>query len=205
MAKHPLPICHDCGLAKKECYCDQFPKIETKDRITIITTKTEGKIRSNTGRWLQIMFENSNVIYLGEKGWEERVENEISLKEYYPILFYPSPNSKSPEKKQAEAGKPFNIIVLDTGWRTARRWNYKKIFADLPRLELKKKYDSRYFLRSVPNENYLCTLQSVACLLVEMDESYTTVHNKLMNTMDTIVKLMASERGSKIEIDGVIY
>ncbi|PCJ51940.1 MAG: hypothetical protein COA79_25210 [Planctomycetota bacterium] len=205
MSKHTLEICFGCGLAKTACFCAKFKNIPTEDRVTIITTQTENKIRSNTGRWLHKMLENSKVIYLGDENWEAEVEAEKKNASFYPILFYPSPNSLMPREKRREVGKPFNIFLLDTGWRTARRWIYKKIFAEMPRLELKEEYESRYFLRSVPKANHLCSLQSLACLLVEINNSYLPAQNDLMNTMDIIVKKMATERGTKIKIDGEFY
>ena len=55
----------------------------------MLTNKREEHIHSNTGRLLRLMLENNSLIYIGEKGWEKKIEDEIARSEYTPVIFYP--------------------------------------------------------------------------------------------------------------------
>lgn len=202
MFKENKDICGTCALFYRDCQCPTETPLALEHRITLITTNLESLIRSNTGRLLQLRLSNLKTIYLGRKGWEEEVIAEKTNKDYFPVLLFPCPGSKPVADIVAIEKKPLNIFVFDTSWRSARKWINKEIFHDIKKVELKKTYQSRYYLRVNPNQNYLCTYQSLVCLLVEINEKFESTSSDLMKTMDYVVKCMAKERNQKYIIDG---
>jgi len=195
-------ICGTCALFYRDCQCSSETTIALEHRITLITTNLESLIRSNTGRLLQLRLTNMKTIYLGRPGWEEEVIAEKTNCDYFPVLLFPCPGSRPVAEVVAIEKKPLNIFVFDTSWRSARKWINKDIFHDIKKVELKKNYVSRYYLRVNPNQNYLCTFQSLTCLLIEINEKFEPTSNDLMKTMDYVVKCMAKERNQKYIIDG---
>lgn len=202
MFKGNNEICGTCALFYRDCQCSSETTIALEHRITLITTNLESLIRSNTGRLLQLRLTNMKTIYLGRPGWEEEVIAEKTNCDYFPVLLFPCPGSRPVAEVVAIEKKPLNIFVFDTSWRSARKWINKDIFHDIKKVELKKNYVSRYYLRVNPNQNYLCTFQSLTCLLIEINEKFEPTSNDLMKTMDYVVKCMAKERNQKYIIDG---
>lgn len=198
-------ICHHCALFLRECQCESLTRIYIKHRVTLITTHLERKIRSNTGRLLELRLENFKTIYLGVKDWEEQVLEEKNRENYYPILLFPNPGSPPIHQIAQTFNLPFNIFLFDTSWRTARKWLRKPIFHSLKRVELKQSYLSRYYLRTNPNQNYLCTLQSLTSLLTEIDLELNPISKDLMKTLDYVVKCMAKERNKEYFIADETY
>lgn len=205
MFKENANICGTCALFYRDCQCAEAKQLTLNHRVTLITTHLESLIRSNTGRLLQLRLHNMRTIYLGKRGWENEVIEEKTNKDYFPVLLFPSPGSPPVSDLVAKTGKPLNIFVFDTSWRSARKWISKEIFHDLKKVELKKNYESRYFLRVNPNQNYLCTYQSLVSLLLEVDPQLENVAVDLMKTMDYVVKCMAKERNQKYIIDGEVF
>jgi DTW domain-containing protein YfiP len=142
------------------------------------------------------MLENNSLIYLGERGWEKKIENEIARSEYTPVIFFPITPFSDGQEIVEEKGKPLNIIVLDTNWSSARKWLYKLAFMEVKKIGLRTVPSSKYYLRKQSKEGNLCTFQAVTSLLEELgtkDSGSTTSH---MNEIFTLwVKSMAKERG----------
>lgn len=198
-------ICEKCALFYRECQCAKEAQVQIQHRVTLVTTHLERKIRSNTGRLLELRLKNFRAIYLGQRGWENEIEEEKNRQDYFPILLFPNPGSPTPHQIAESANKPLNIFLFDTSWRAARKWLSKTIFHSLKRIELKGKYTSRYFLRTNPNDNYLCTFQSLTCILTEIDPQLEPITNDLTKTLDYVVKGMAKERNRKYIIDGEVF
>ena len=198
-------ICKSCALFEKECQCAQAIQIPLEHRVTLITTHPESMIRSNTGRLLTLRLSNMRTIFLGKRGWEDEVIEEKTNNLYFPVLLFPSPGSLPAAELVEKEGKPLNIFIFDSSWRSARKWISKTIFHDLKKVELKKTYESRYYLRVNPNQNYLCTFQSLTCLLSEVDVRLEPVAKDMMKTMDYVVKCMAKERNQEYIIDGEVF
>lgn len=205
MFKENPHICGTCALFYRDCQCATEKLIDLPHRVTLITTHLESLIRSNTGRLLQLRLKNLRTIYLGKRGWENEIIEEKSNGNYFPVLLFPSPGSPPVSEIFLSIKKPLNIFVFDTSWRSARRWISKPIFYDIKKVELKKNYESRYYLRVNPNSNYLCTFQSITSILKEIDVSLEEASVDLMKSMDYVVKCMAKERNKEYIIDGEVF
>ena len=142
------------------------------------------------------MLENYSLVYVGENGWEEEIEAEIAGSEYTPVIFFPISHSCDGQGLVEEIGKPLNIIVLDTNWRSARRWLRKLAFMDAKKIGLRSVPPSKYYLRKQFKEGNLCTFQAVTSLLEELGTECQESSFIHMNEMFTLwVKSLAKERG----------
>nr|MBC8553774.1 DTW domain-containing protein [Candidatus Brocadiales bacterium] len=188
--------CLQCWLIVQECICNDITPFWTEHRLTLLTNKREEHIHSNTGRLLRLMLENNSLIYIGAKGWEEQIEDEIARSEYTPVIFFPVTPFSDGQEIVEEKGKPLNIFVLDTNWSSARRWLYKLGSMEIKKIGLRMVPPSKYYLRKQPKKENLCTFQAVTSLLDELgteDSGPVTSH---MNEIFALwVKSMAKERG----------
>ncbi|MBT6050433.1 MAG: DTW domain-containing protein, partial [Candidatus Scalindua sp.] len=185
-----------CRLILQECICCDITPLWTEHKLTLLTTKGEERISSNTGRLLRLMLENNSLIYVGEKGWEKEVEAEIGRSEYTPVIFFPIPPFRDGQGIVEEKGKPLNILVLDTSWSSARRWLYKPEFMEVKKIGLKTVPSSKYYLRKQFKEGNLCTFQAVASLLEELETRSSGSAFPHMNEIFTSwVNSRAKERG----------
>ncbi|MGR3292870.1 MAG: DTW domain-containing protein [Candidatus Scalindua sp.] len=196
MSKSKQEICLQCRLIVQECVCRDIIPIWAEHRLTLLTNKREEHIRSNTGRLLRLVLENNSLIYLGERGWAKKIEDEIARREYTPVIFFPITPFSDGQEIVEEKGKPLNIIVLDTNWSSARKWFYKLAFMKVKKIGLKTVPSSTYYLRKQSKGGNLCTFQAVTSLLQELGakDSESTISH--MNEIFTLwVKSMARERG----------
>ena len=196
MSRSRQERCLQCRLIVQECICNYITPFWTEHRLTLLTNKREEHIHSNTGRLLRLMLENNSLIYIGEKGWEDKIEYEIARREYTPVIFFPVTPFSDGQEIVKEKGKPLNIIVLDTNWSSARRWLYKIGSMGIKKIGLRAVPPSKYYLRKQHNKENLCTFQAVVSLLEELGtESYESSTSHMNEMFALWVKSMAEERG----------
>jgi len=145
------------------------------------------------------MLENISPVYIGETGWEKKVESEIARTDYTPVILFPTPPVCDGQIIMEETGKPLNIFVLDTSWRNARRWLHKPLIMNLKKIGLKTVPPSEYYLRKQSEENYLCTFQAVTLLMTELrTKGFDAVSFQINEKFKLWVKSLARERGMSI-------
>jgi DTW domain-containing protein YfiP len=196
MSTSRLEKCFQCRLVLQECICRNISPIWVEHKLTLLTSKREEHIPSNTGRLLRLMLENNSLVYLGEKGWEKEIEAEITRNEYTPVIFFPIFPFRDGQEIIEEKGKPLNIMVLDTNWSSARRWLYKRAFMEVKKIGLRTVPSSKYYLRKQSKDGNLCTFQAVTSLLEELGTKGFGLSSFRMNEIFTLwVESLAKERG----------
>lgn len=199
MNKSNQERCIQCRLIIQDCICSENSAFWTEHKITLLTSKREERIISNTGRLLRCMLENVSPVYMGKKGWEKEVKSEIVRTDYTPVILFPTPPVCDGQKIMEETGKPLNIFVLDTSWRNARRWLHKPVLVNLKKIGLKTVPPSEYYLRKHSAENYLCTFQAVTLLMAELrTKGFDAVSFQINERFKLWVKSLARQRGLKI-------
>ncbi len=199
MDKSSQERCIQCRLIIQDCMCRDVSAFWAEHKITLLTSKREERIISNTGRLLRWMLGNISAVYIGKKGWEKEVESEIARTDYTPVVLFPTPSACDGQIIMDETGKPLNIFVLDTSWRNARRWLHKPVLMNLKKIGLKTVPPSEYHLRKQSAENYLCTFQAVALLMAELrTKGFAPASFQLNEKFTSWVKSLARERGLKI-------
>jgi DTW domain-containing protein YfiP len=180
----------------QDCICSENSAFWAEHKITLLTSKREERIISNTGRLLRWMLGNISAVYIGRKGWEKEVESEILRIDYTPVILFPIPPVWDGQMIIEETGKPLNIFVLDTSWRNARRWLHKPALMNLKKIGLKTVPPSEYYLRKQSAENYLCTFQAVTSLMAELRTKGFDSASLLINEKFRLwVKSLARQRG----------
>ena len=147
MNKSNQERCIQCRLIIQDCICSENSAFWAEHKITLLTSKREERIISNTGRLLRLLLENISQVYIGKKGWEKEVESEIKRTDYTPVILFPTPPVCDGQIIMEETRKPLNIFVLDTSWRNARRWLHKPVLMNLKKIGLKTTPPSEYHLR----------------------------------------------------------
>ena len=196
MSTSSLERCIRCRLILQECICHDITPLWAEHKLTLLTSKREERITSNTGRLLRLMLENYSLVYVGENGWEKEIEAEITRSEYTPVIFFPISSFSGGQEIVEEKGMPLNIIVLDTSWSSARRWLRKLAFMEVKKIGLRTVPSSKYYLRKQSKEGNLCTFQAVTSLLDELGTRSSGSTTSHMNELFTLwVKSQAKERG----------
>ena len=199
MDKSGKERCIQCRLTMQDCICRNIPVFWAEHKITLLTSKREERIISNTGRLLRCMLGNISTVYIGKKGWEKEVALEIERLDYTPVILFPTPPVCDGQTIIGGAGKPLNIFVLDTSWRNARRWLHKPVLMNLKKVGLKSVPPSEYYLRKQVEENYLCTFQAVTLFMTELrTKGFPSVSFQINEKFTLWVKSLARERGLKI-------
>ncbi|OOP55920.1 MAG: hypothetical protein AYP45_11575 [Candidatus Brocadia carolinensis] len=199
MDKSSKERCIQCRLIIQDCICRDISAFWTEHKITLLTSKREERIISNTGRLLRCMLGNISPVYVGKKGWEKEVESEIARTDYTPVILFPTPPVCDGQKIIEETGKPLNIFVLDTSWRNARRWLRKPVLMHLKKVGLKTAPPSEYHLRKQAGGHYLCTFQAVTLFMTELrTKGFPSVSFQIHEKFTLWVKSLARERGLKI-------
>lgn len=199
MDKSTQERCIQCRLVIQDCICRDISAFWAEHKITLLTSKREERIISNTGRQLRWMMGNITAVYIGRKGWEKEVASEISRTDYTPVILFPTPPVYHGQTIMEEMGKPLNILVLDTSWRNARRWLHKPLLMNLKKIGLITTPPSEYHLRKRSVESYLCTFQAVTSLLAELRTRDFDSASLLINEKFRLwVKSLARERGLRI-------
>lgn len=199
MSKSSRERCIQCRLIIQDCICRDISAFWTEHKITMLTSKKEERIISNTGRLLRCMLKNISPVYMGEKGWEEKVESEIVRTDYTPVILFPTLPVCHGQTVMEETGKPLNIFVLDTSWKNARRWLHKPLLMHVKKIGLKTAPPSEYHLRKHPGKNYLCTFQAVTLLIAELRPSgFDAVSFQINERFKLWVNSLARERGLNI-------
>ena len=192
----PDKRCLQCRLKIQLCLCHNFSAHWIKHKITLLTSRKEEFIPSNTGRLLKLMLKNITCIYLGENGWEKKVESEISKTNYTHATLFPIASASYAHSVSEKTGKPLNIFVMDTSWKNGRRWIRKPLFLNLQKIRLQTIPPSEYHLRKQYDKNYLCTFQAVASLMSELKiDNAHSVTSQLNTNFKLWVKSLANERG----------
>ena len=196
MDKSSKERCIQCRLIIQDCVCRDISAFWAEHKITLLTSKREERIISNTGRLLRWMLGNISPVYIGKKGWEEEVESEIARTNYTPVILFPTPPVCDGQQIMEKTGKPLNIFVLDTSWKNARRWLHKPILMNLKKVGLKTVPPSEYYLRKQSAENYLCTFQAVTLLMAELrTKGFDSVSFQINEKFKLWVKSLARQRG----------
>lgn len=129
--------CIQCRLIVQDCICGGISVFWAEDKITLITSKREERIISNTGRLLRCMLGNITPIYMGKRGWEKEVESEILRTDYTPVILFPTLPVCDGQILREKSGKPLNVFVLDTSWKNARRWLHKPVLMNVKKNRIK--------------------------------------------------------------------
>ena len=206
MTKIPRERCFHCHLILQDCICPQNPPLWTEHKITLLTSRKESRIPSNTGRLIRIMLENTTAIFIGEYGWERAVEREIAGNDYTPVILFPMAPSIDGKNIIEKKGRPLNIFVPDTSWRNARRWLHKPLLLNLPKIGLREIPASEYHLRKQSAKNYLCTFQAVISLMKELEiKDFVSASFQMNERFRLWVKSLAKERGLTFTSDSINY
>ena len=192
--------CIQCRLIIQDCICRDISAFWAEHKITLLTSKKEVRIISNTGRLLRWMLKNISTVYMGEKGWEKEVGWEITRSDYTPVILFPTPPVYDGHVIMEKTGKPLNIFVLDTSWKNARRWLHKPILMNLKKVGLNTAMPSEYYIRKHFGENYLCTFQAVTAVMAELGtKGFASVSFQVNGKFALWVRSLARERGLTIK------
>lgn len=194
--------CNKCGLPIINCICNISPRIDTKTKIWILSTKREFSRPSNTARLLKLINPESTELILWERtNAPEKLIEYINSEEYEIYILFPIDNDelseikfeyKTPEKTPA-------FIILDGTWKEARRILRKSDYLKkLPKISLNPIHKSEYTLRRGASEGELCTIEA-AIEVLKLNYEFENAH-LIKGSFDLFIKsFIAGANGLKLK------
>ena len=167
-------ICYQCHFHSGQCFCDDLINVPTNIRFTIIMHHREYHLTSNTGRLAKNTLPNCEIVLRGLEGQTINWDNIIK-KDEDTFILYPSPNSieATPTNllNEGKKGQKIHILVPDGSWKQASKvYKRESALKNIQCIKLpEKNYQSHYFLRRAPKENYLCTYEAMSKVVEELE------------------------------------
>lgn len=151
--------------------------MQTRTKFVFLIHPYEFKrIKANTGRLTHLSLADSEL-HMGI-GFDEheRVQELINDPQSFPVLLYPSKDSRDLSKGALRAedlgGRRLVVFLLDGTWRTVRPMLRTSLSLQrLPRVMFSNAAPSRYVIKQQPRPEYLSTLEATHELLVALDRS----------------------------------
>ena len=132
----------------------------------------EYHLTSNTGRLARNTLDRCNIFLRGLEDkpidWSKIINEEEQTFVLYPSEEAIEATANNIPKTQ---NKSVHIIVPDGSWRQASKvYKREKALHHLPCIKLpERNYQSHYFLRKSPKENYLCTYEAMSKVVEELE------------------------------------
>lgn len=194
--------CNKCGLPIINCICNISPRIETKTKIWILSTKREFSRPSNTARLLKLINPESTELILWERtNAPEKLIKYINSLEYEIYILFPIDNDDLSERKfeYKTPEKTPVFIILDGTWKEARRILRKSDYLNkLPKISLDPIHKSEYTLRRGASEGELCTIEA-AIEVLKLNYEFKNAH-LIKGVFDLFIKsFKAGANGLKLK------
>lgn len=162
--------CSHCGLPDNYCACGNTFNGKLPVQIVLLLHENEPGRASNTSRLIQQLLPHHTQTFIWQR--TEPPQPLLAMlqnQHYQPWLLFPAdrPNLQPRQKTyQQEDGKTPLIIVPDGTWKEVRKIVRKSPWLnDLPLLAFDPDRRTRYTLRRNPDEDHLCTAETVAEVL----------------------------------------
>ena len=195
------PVCKQCLLTTRFCYCGGIKKFYPEMDFVILIHPIEVRRRIATGRMSHLTLENS-VLIRGHDFSKNAVLNEIiSDSSRECVVLYPGTQSTNlsdltEEKRSAlfDSQKKLTIIVVDGTWMTARKMMHlSQNINKLPRISFTPNGPSNFKVRKQPRSFCLSTIEAIHTtieLLGPMREFNlsTRKHDALLDVFDSMVE-----------------
>lgn len=161
--------CAGCGLPESFCCCSTLQPAPCDLLLVLLLHENEPSRPSSTSRIIQQVVQGCKH-YI----WERRLPPEdllelINNPTYQPWLLFPEDRPVLAGRSrpfQRETGRTPLVIVPDGTWKEVRKIVRKSPWLDhLPLLSFTPENPTRYKLRRNPDEEHLCTAETVAELL----------------------------------------
>lgn len=157
------------------CWCGTIAPMATRTKFVFLMHPHEFKhAKAATGRLTHLCLADSEIHMGTGFDGHEAVQNLISDPANYPVLLYPTRDSRDLSKGELTAGdfgaKRLVVFLLDATWRLARQlWRDSPSLQRLPRVMFSNAQPSRYVIKRQPEPGCLSTLEATHELLLALE------------------------------------
>lgn len=161
--------CVGCALPRVYCCCDEVTTTTAPVRFVLLLHENEPGRLSNTSRLIKRLLPNTEVFIWQRKEPPAALLEMLKNDQFQPWLLFPADRPELQPRARAFAqddDKTPLIIVPDGTWKEVRKIVRKSPWLEgLPLLALNPSTTTRYKLRRNPDEDHLCTAETVAEIL----------------------------------------
>jgi DTW domain-containing protein YfiP len=163
--------------------------------VILIHPKEARKVKLGTGRLTHLCLKNSEILFGVDFTEDTRINHLIKDPTFYPVLLYPGVNSADISEFRFPEDVPDQrkilVFVIDASWTLAKKMlKLSANLSALPKIRFRPQEPSRYTIKQQPHEYCLSTIESVHCLLDELDrlgiEDCQGQHRSLLEFLDKI-------------------
>lgn len=168
-------MCYRCFWPQPLCWCGSIAPMPTRTKFVFLMHPHEFKhAKAATGRLTHLCLADSEI-HMGT-GFDEHeaVQRLINDPANYPVLLYPTRDSRDLSKGEFTATdlgrRRLVVFLLDATWRLARHlWRDSPSLQRLPRIMFSNAQPSRYVIKRQPEPGCLSTLEATHELLLALE------------------------------------
>ena len=162
--------CDHCGLPESYCACGDIFAGTLPVQLVLLLHENEPIRPSNTSRLIQQLLPHATHRFIWQRAEPpQALLDMLNSEQYQPWLLFPADRPDlQPRLKtyQRGSGKIPLIVVPDGTWKEVRKIVRKSPWLnDLPLLAFNPDRRTRYTLRRNPDDDHLCTAETVAEVL----------------------------------------
>lgn len=192
-------FCFSCERLRKNCLCPLITPFNTEIHYVLLMHPKEArKEKIGTGKISNLFLSNSKII-TGVDFSENILVNQLLKDENnLCLLLYPGKTSLNVSKDDLiqfkevkNKGQKIIIFILDGTWPCAKKMlRLSKNLLNLPRISFSPEMRSSFEIKEQPAEYCLSTLESIHCLIKELNHKEIEKTNHQEDQMLVVFKAM---------------
>ena len=199
-------VCYSCYRPKTSCMCKYVSKIDTNTKFVILMHPKEfRKTKNGTGHLTNLSLSNSEIHIGIDFTNHKRVNEIINDKNTTSYVLYPGVNSLELNSNAIGQGAKNSVIfIIDSTWPCSKKiMKLSKNLQTLPKISFKYKGDSKFKIKTQPNNYCLSTIESTLYVLELLNnhkiENISNTHlANFLNPFSKMVDYQIKQKNTKI-------
>lgn len=188
--------CKKCRMYEDMCLCSEIAKLALpvlKTKITLIMHIKEWLKQTNTGKIVEFLYPNHDLILKGDIGDQELASFQPDTS-YENLILSPAGGSQLTNEYLSAFSRPVNLIVPDGTWSQARKIIRRNSnLLKLPKVRLKTVTKSGLYIRKHPEMLNVSTIEAVSEALSILENE--AVKENFLNLFKTMMHNLYRRRG----------
>lgn len=158
------------------CLCEYAkPEIESGIKFLFLMHPKEAKHqRTGTGRLCKIALRDSEIIVGLDFSKNERFNQLINDKNYFPLVMYPGDDAWTAKRegfREAVGSRKLLVILIDATWFCAKKIiEHNPFLLTLPKVSFYGTYRSIFTFKREPKPEYISTIETCYYFIKELQE-----------------------------------
>ena len=189
--------CLKCLRPAECCFCGDVTPFHTQTKFVLLMHPKEAKKQKvGTGRMTHHLLSHSEIIVGENFDDNKRLQDILSSKDREYLLLYPGKESlclsSQANQRSFDKTKKYVVFILDGTWPCAKSMmRESRCLHHLKRISFSRSIQSKFEIKHQPADYCLSTIESVYCLLEDLDkiglEQVGELKEQLIDQLDRLV------------------